>query len=317
MEKFDRKRGYDAKKNNKIGINLRMENFKNIGLVFLALCLSVMSCTEIPPFIDYSEPILLAKDTTYITSDVPQQVLKNVLIEDISGVQCNNCPKAADIAHEIQDKNDEGRVVVMTLHSNKYAVFTAPYADSEDTFNTVEATEIVSNLIGEPAGLPAGAIDRKLFSGQTSKVNQKYGTWETLVNQQLALDAKAEVDLELIKQENRKVIVNVKTTFVEADLTPVFLSIFIIESKIKSLQKMPDNTKNKDYVHYSILRKGVTNYAGLQLAESVEIGRVFEKGIEVEIPEKYNIDNCSIVVLINKNQGGNTEVVQCAEKHIE
>ncbi len=284
---------------------------------FWVTLLFFFGCTEVPPFIDYSEPILLAKDTTYITSDIPQSVLKNVLIEDISGVKCNNCPKAADIAHEIQGKNDEGRVVVMTLHSNRYGAFTAPYSDSKDTFNTVEATEIVSNLIGEPSGLPAGAIDRKLFDGKTSKVNQQYETWEAQVNEQLVLEAKAAVELEIINQGNRKIIANIKTTFVEDDATPVFLSVFIIENKIKSKQKLPDNTYDKDYVHYSILRKGVTNYAGTLLAQSVEAGRVFEKGIEIDIPEKYNIDNCAIVVLINKNQGGVTEIVQCAEKHIE
>ena len=97
----------------------------------------------------------------------------------------------------------------------------------------------------------------------------------------------------------------------------MFLSIFIVENKIKSKQKMPDNTYDSDYVHYSILRKGVTNYAGLKLAESVEVGRVFEKGIEINIPEKYDITNCTIVTLINKNQSGVTEIVQCAETQIE
>lgn len=289
---------------------------KKLGLIVIT-ALSILSCTEVPPFIDFSEPILLARDTTYITSDVPQQVLKNVLIEDISGVACNNCPKAAEIAHEIQAKNSQGRVVVMTLHSTKYAAFTAPFADSKDTFNTIEATEIVSNLIGEPTGLPAGAIDRKLFDGKTSKINQQYESWESQVDLQLTIGAKAKLELEVIKQQDRKVIANIKTTFVEEDQTPVYLSIFIIESKIKSKQKMPDNTYDKDFEHNSILRKGVTNYAGLLLAQSVEVGRVFEKGLEFEIPAKYNIDNCAIVALINKNVGNNTEIIQCAEQHIE
>ncbi|MFT7590111.1 MAG: hypothetical protein ACI9UJ_000018 [bacterium] len=284
--------------------------------IFIVIISSTLSCTEVPPFIDLSEPILLARDTTYISSDVPQQVLKNVLIEDISGVACNNCPKAADIAHEIQAANPN-RVVVMTLHSNKYGVFTRPFADSKDTFNTVEATEIVSNLIGEPSGLPAGAIDRKLFDGETSKINQNYETWGTQVDLQLALNAKVKLELEVIKQQDRKVIANVKATFTEQDETPVYLSIFIIESKINSKQKLPDNTYDKDFEHNSILRKGVTNYAGLLLAESVEVGRVFEKGVKIDIPAKYNIDNCAIVVLINKNSGNNTEVIQCAEQHIE
>lgn len=292
---------------------------KKLGLITILFAL--ISCSEIPPFIDYSEPVLLATDTTYITANLPQNVKKNVLIEDISGVKCNNCPKAADIAHEIQDKHPD-RVVVLTLHSKNYGAFTAPYPDSKDTFNTDEATQIVSNLIGDPTGLPAGAIDRKLFPGKTSKINQQYETWETQVNEQLALTPKAALELEVIKQSGRSVIANVKATFLEEDLTPTYLSVFVIESHIKSKQKMPDNTFQSDYEHNSILRMGVTNYAGIKLADNVEVGRVFEKGFVFELPEKYNMDECEVVVLINKNEkkpdnSTLTEIIQCIEKPIE
>ncbi|MFT5723065.1 MAG: hypothetical protein ACI9JN_000170 [Bacteroidia bacterium] len=289
---------------------------KKLNLIWIVVIL--FGCKEVPPFIDRSAPIVLASDTTYITTDIPQNIKKNVLIEDISGVRCNNCPKAAVIAHDIQERNDPGRIVVLTLHSNKNGGFTMPFenGESKDTFNTIEATEIISTLIGEPIGLPAGAIDRKLFEGETSKVNQKYATWESQVNLQLALEAKAKLELEVIKKSGRTVVANVKTTFAEADATPVYLSIFIVESKIKSKQKLPDNTYDKDFVHNAILRKGVTNYAGIELAQSVEIGRVFEKGFEFEIPEKYIMDNCTIVVLVNKNDPESTEIIQCIEMPI-
>lgn len=288
---------------------------------FLIFIILLFGCTEVPPFIDYSQPILLATDTTYITSDIPQNVKKNVLIEDISGVRCNNCPKAAEIAHDIQDKYPN-RIVVLTLHSNNYAAFTAPYPESKDTFNTDEATQIVSNLIGEPTGLPAGAIDRKVFAGKTSKINQQYESWESQVIEQMAIIPKADLQLEIIKQSGREIIANVKATFLEEDPSPTFMSVFIIESHIKSKQKMPDNTYDKDYLHNSILRKGITNFSGLKLADNVEVGRVFEKGFVFELPEKYDIEYCSMVVLINKNeklQDGSfyTEVIQSTEKSIE
>ena len=285
-------------------------------LSFLAVVIFLFGCTEVPPVIDFSEPVLLATDTTYITRDLPQNVKKNVLIEDISGVRCNNCPKAADIAHDIQDKYPN-RIAVLTLHSNRYGPFTAPYPESKDTFNTVEATEIVSNLIGEPSGLPAGAIDRKVFAGKTSKINQQYETWESQVVEQLALTPKADLELELIKQQGREIIANVKATFLAEDPSATYLSVFIVESHIKSKQKMPDNTYDKDYLHNSILRKAVTNYAGVKLADNVEVGRVFEKGFVFTIPEKYDINYCSIVVLINKSEQATTEVVQSIEKSIE
>ncbi|MBO6515079.1 MAG: Omp28-related outer membrane protein [Bacteroidia bacterium] len=278
------------------------------------LVVVVLSCKETPPFIDYSEPILLSKDTTYVTSDLPKNPLKNVLIEDISGVKCNNCPKAAEIAHDIQVKHDEGRVVVLTLHSNNFGVFTGPYSDSRDTFNTDEATLIVDNLMGSITGLPAGSIDRKVFSGQTQNIISAYESWETYVNIQLNEKPKAWIDLEVLKKEERTYITNIKSTFLEKDETPVFLSIFITESKIESKQKMPDNSYDNEFEHNSILRKAITTYSGLKLADNIDsVGRVFEKGLEIDIPSKYNIDNCSIVVLINKIDPNNKQVIQCVE----
>jgi len=142
----------------------RLYTLKILGLILIAL---FASCSEVPPIIDHSEPVLLATDTTYISAEVPRGTLKNVLIEDISGVQCNNCPKVADIAHQIKEDEGEGRVVVMTLHSKKFGIFTNPFSDSQDTFNTDEATQIVDNFVGNINGLPAGSIDRKVFEGNT------------------------------------------------------------------------------------------------------------------------------------------------------
>ncbi len=286
---------------------------KLTGFFFLAV-LCLFSCQEVPPFIDFSEPILLLKDTTYVTKDIPSNAIKNVLIEDISGVKCNNCPKAAEIAHNIQSKNEKGRVVVMTLHSKNFGIFTDPFADSQDTFNTDEATLIIDNLMGDITGLPAGAIDRRVFEGETQNIISAYGAWESFVDIQLKEKPKVVIDLEVIKKENRLFVANIKTTFLKEDQTPVFLSIFITESVIESKQKMPDNSYEKDFEHNAILRKGITIFSGLKLADEIlEIGRVYEKGLEIYIPEKYVLKNCSIVVLINKVDADNKEVLQCAE----
>ncbi len=291
----------------------------NVRRIVLALCIctGVLSCKEVPPLIDFSEPILLARDTTYVTTDIPQNPLKSVLIEDVSGVKCNNCPRAAIIAHDVQKKYAEGRVIVMTLHSNDFGAFTSPYADSKDTFNTAEATQIIQDLyIGNVAGLPTGCIDRKVFDGETQSL-LAYAKWETKVDEQLLETPKVLVDVEIIRKPGRTIIANVKATFLEDDATPVYMSVFITESHILSKQKMPDNTYDKNFEHNFILRKGVTTFSGLRLAESVEVGRVFEKGFEIDIPEKYKIENCSIVVLINKIGATSNEVLQSAEGQID
>lgn len=283
------------------------------GSAVLVFLISLMACVETPPFIDYSKPILLSRDTTYSVSPIPPPQLKNVLIEDISGVRCVNCPEAAEIAHDIVDKHAKGRINVLTLHSTKFAVYTRPIID---TFNTKEATDIIHNLIGEPLGLPIGAVDRKIFAGKTDPLLSP-ATWESYVNQQLLLDPQANLELSVIPNKaNRTAIVNIKVTVLEPIADPVHLSIFISESHIKSPQKTLQGEVS-DFEHNFILRKGITSYNGLKLADNLTAGTVFEKGFEVSIPDKWVYDNCEIMVLVNKVKSEDNVVLQSASKSLK
>jgi len=49
------------------------------------------------------------------------------------------------------------------------------------------------------------------------------------------------------------------------------------------------------------------------LGSDFETGRVFEKGFEVELKDKYVPENTAIVVLLHYADGANTEVIQCTE----
>lgn len=92
-------------------------------VALLASCaLLIVACKEIPPYIDYTVPVP-SKDTSYIASSVPPAQHKAVLIEDITGVRCNNCPQAAQQALAIQTAKTEDSVVVMALYSADYNSF--------------------------------------------------------------------------------------------------------------------------------------------------------------------------------------------------
>lgn len=277
------------------------------------------SCNEVPPRIDFSEPILLARDTSYITYDVPGNPPRNILLEDVSGVNCQRCPRAAEIAHELKDRYPE-RVIVMTEHPEPgggFGPLVAPFNDSQDSFNTKEATDIVANLIQNVGSLPNGAINRKDLLGNGSLALPKYETWKSHVENELSEKAEVDLKVELIPKDNRTVVANIKTTFLNALDHQVLLSVFLTESHIISKQFMPDRSMNYDYEHNFILRKGITHSQGLPLSPSVEKGRVIEKGFEIEIPERFKPENCSIVVLVHELDGENREVLQCQEKKVK
>jgi Outer membrane protein Omp28 len=291
--------------------HLKLSNWLVLGLT-LFLILS-NGCKEVPPFINYEPEILLANDTTYLLTSAPVAEDKNLLIEDISGVRCINCPAAAEMAHMIKTNNPEGRVVVLTLHTNKYGIYTRPITD---TFNTIEATLILDNLIGLPLGLPAGALDRKIFDGKTDAVLAPPSLWESYANQQLALKTKANLEFELIvNKESRSVIANIKATFLEDFADGAYLSVFLSESFINSDQLTPDGY-DEEFEHNFILRKGITPYNGILLASEIEANRVFEKGFEFEVPDNLKFDNCNVVVLINKFKVGENDVIQSMEKSL-
>ena len=66
----------------------------------LSLCSIALfvSCEEEPPYIKFTEKPLL--DTVYM-SPAPNAQAKKALVIDVTGVRCNNCPRAAKVAKDL------------------------------------------------------------------------------------------------------------------------------------------------------------------------------------------------------------------------
>lgn len=279
-------------------------------LTFVIIAASFWACKEIPPFINYSPDIELTKDTCYVVTDIPAKEEKSVLIEDVSGVRCVNCPEAAEIAHELK-KDHPGRVVVVTLHPTSNANLTTTISGN-DTLNSQEAENIYQNLIGGAQGLPTGSVDRKKYTGE-SRIAVSPTSWTGYTNDQMATDARVNLELNITASKaDRTAKLDVKTTFTEEDASPVFLTIMVLESELVQPQ-ITRSGQVDDYVHHDILRYTHTNYSGLKLADDVTKGLVCEKGFELTIPEKYNLDHVAIAVMVNKVDADNKEILQVKE----
>ncbi|MBI1306268.1 MAG: Omp28-related outer membrane protein [Bacteroidetes bacterium] len=296
--------------------NMHWNRIKTLTL-FVAFA-SIIACKEIPPFIDYSVPIQLSRDTTYLTTSTLPTQARNVLIEDISGDKCVNCPTAAAIAHSIKENNDEGRVVIMTLHTWKLSNLTAPLG--KDTLNTDDATNIIQTLIiGDIQGLPNGSVNRKIYDGKTEALLNPT-SWESYANQDLNTQSDIYAELELIPDKaNRSVIANVKIISLKEINEPLNMTLALTESHIIGPQETKPGSQVvivEDYEHNFILRKTITNYGGINLAQSFERGRTFEKGFEFTLPAKSNFDNCTVVLLIHKTGATDKQVLQVVEANL-
>ncbi len=113
-----------------------MKKLYNIILIVLIFS----ACKEQGPFIDFTpKKVKLPGDTDYFNTNLPIPQLHNILLEDITGVKCPNCPNAHVVAKNISDANP-GRIVIAALHPSSFGFtdqcwFTHELTKEKDKFN--------------------------------------------------------------------------------------------------------------------------------------------------------------------------------------
>lgn len=278
-----------------------MMNSKNLikltgFAIFTALTIFFMGCEEEPPFIDTTPRKNILKDTTYITTNLPPAQDKVVVVEDISGVNCVNCPAAAVKAEALKDANPT-RVAVVTLLPTKniLGTFTDPkgiYAD----LGTPKVDQLIS-FTSIPSGLPSGMINRH---DNGNGITMPYQLWDNPMAIELAKSTVVNIDLSSSYNDaNRELIIssNVIYTANHSDSLQD-LTIMLVESDIIGKQK--DRTGDvPDYVFKHVLRDFATNAVGDPLNAKIEEGRVFEKQFSLTLDPSWDISNCEIIAMVH------------------
>jgi hypothetical protein len=93
---------------------------------FVFVIVFIIGCNETPPIIDFSEKNSDLLDTTYIVSPIPSSVSTMIFVEDLTGVRCSNCPKAAEKIKEIKVANP-GNVVAIGAYPGTLKNFMDPW----------------------------------------------------------------------------------------------------------------------------------------------------------------------------------------------
>lgn len=270
---------------------------KRIVFTIALLVFILQACEEVPPYIDFTAKAQ-AKDTTYVNSTVPKAQFKAVLIEDITGVRCNNCPDAAQKAKDIITAKTEDSVVAMALYTSDMPTLTGPYAGYPILTSNI-STQMVQAL-GLPSAIPNGYIDRHIFAPQTVRYNT-YTSWPSLVNQRLN-GSTTPVNITFEKTLNgRKLSLKIKLEYTQSVSDVHKVAIYLTESGIISNQLMKSG-ENHTYVHNHVLRGVLSNQMlGDVLNAPLVPGRTFEKLFEYDIPASYNIDNCHLVCVVSNS----------------
>lgn len=283
-------------------------------LIFLFVALAFWSCDKIE---DPLKPVVFSCGECQASVDDPFITEPNVLIEEFTGHTCNNCPNAALVAKAIKEDNP-GRVNIIGIHAGPLASPTPP--DYPSDFVTDDGNQLWN--WDKPLGVPVGRVNR--FDYGDLSFNKLSSTWETEASA-IIQNSQARIGMILetvVDTTTRELCLQVKFKAME-DLTSRTTSLrwsaYLTEGSIVAPQKMPDNSKNKDYVHEHVFRDAINGDAWGQLIQDFTGAQdeVTCQTVSYIISEEWVIDNCEVVVFVHDdhNVGGNGEILQVlAEK---
>lgn len=291
---------------------------KKLLILIAFASIILVSCKEEGPYINFREPDTDTGliDTTYIAAAAEASQLKNVLIEDFTGVQCLNCPKAA-LKLDTIIRTNSGRVFGIAVHTPNS--FGAPMSGSKEDYRTSEDSNIW-NYMFNSSTQPAGAVDRVKYPGE-SQILTAYGSWVSYVNQRLAIGI-SPVNIHLMTEYDivEKVHeVYVTVFFNQTNTFANYLSVTLVEDSIIDWQKMPGTGQiDSYYVHNHVLRKMLTPYNGLKLMDNPEQKRVFMKEFWIKPKPTWNLKHMKVIAFVSKWDGLNDyEVFQTEEIEVK
>ncbi|MGB0916116.1 MAG: Omp28 family outer membrane lipoprotein [Flavobacteriales bacterium] len=243
---------------------------------------------------------------------------RNVLIEDYTGHTCGNCPRAAEVLHDLE-LTYGSRIIPLAVHVGFFAETqgSAPAPYSTD-FRTPAGNEWNSEFGNSAQGLPNGMINRRQEGGGYV---QSYTAWTAQVANILEEEPDASIGLDLTYEEaTRTVNVDVDVTaFNDLNSGPYNLILCLTEDSIIDWQKDYDpalaDENLEDYVHMHALRTNFNGTWGDQIGTgSIGAGTVISNTYSLVLDDAWDHHHCNVVAFIY--QTGNKEVVQADYRHI-
>ncbi len=263
---------------------------------------------------------LISKDTTYVTNNIEQAQTKKVLIEELTGVRCPNCPQGTTMLKSFVQQYPD-RIIVAAIHSG---FLTEPLNNSKYDFRNEDADALrLSFPDGDPPK-PSATFDRTKIVGGVN--DGKYfvikgggSDWQNALTPLLSKQTPVNIHLNSSYDvTENKVSVGVKIHFTENVNDKLALTLYILESgKIDAQDSSSYEIPNYEFEH--VLVKSITAPAGepiLDTLNSIEKGRVLEKYLSfkpnISGPNAWNIDKCMIVAIVHKT-GASREVLHAEE----
>ena len=243
------------------------------------LCVLCGACD----YIDEDERLIYVK---------PVAIGRTVLIEDFTGQNCLNCPKATEVIAGLQKSYGDSCVVAVAIHSGDFGYMRG------DRNRPYPLTTDMGDAYFQHWGLssqPVGMVNRQAPSD--------YANWGTQVFEQLQQTAR--VDLRVVSSydnESRQVDITVYSMGMDGKVFGK-LQLWLTEDNITEGQRMPDGVWNKEYTHNHVFRDAVNGAWGSDY--NIVEGYIQTEEFSYTIPEDKDWvpENMHIVTFVYTNEG--------------
>jgi len=258
------------------------------------LCLMMLSCEEEGPAVILDEAETLS-DTTYVTSTIPIAQDKVVLIEELTGVRCPNCPDGHQEVETIL-ANNPGRVLAVAVHTP----FLGQPFPGEPSLITQSGIDMES-IFGGYDGKPASLIDRINYPGEQYRF-LGLPQWVIRVNERMMETSLVNIDVSSTLSSNgNSGVISASMIYTGAASDHRF-GILLTENQVPTTQ-IVGSIEVEDYEQEHVLRRYITPVSGQALEASLEAGRVFEKEFAFDLEEGWNSDNMEVIIWVSDANG--------------
>jgi hypothetical protein len=231
--------------------------------------------------------------------------LQNVLIEEYTGVRCQNCPAGARLLDELKNIHKE-RLVILSIHGGFFAQPTN--AENKLTLDNSFGKDLI-RIFNQPQGYPSAIVNRKAFDGALFAGGN---SWAGYINNELKIQPSIHISLKVNKNANSHTMsILAGITLLSPSTTdPQFISIALAENNIKDAQLTPTGV-DVNYIHQHVMRKFITPVQGNAMP-SLILNETKSINFNTNIPSEWNINELYVVGIVHKG-APNYEVIQVAE----
>jgi hypothetical protein len=216
-------------------------------------------------------------------SQSPQN--KNVVLEELTGINCQYCPDGHKRAQDISNANP-GRVILVNVHAGGFA-------PNNPNLKTTDGDAL--DVFLEPEGYPAGSVQRTKFGSETFLATSR-ANWTGQVSARLAEVSPVNVAMNAtLDAATRQLTINVEMFYTtpEAAGTMHYLNVGILQNnwegpQVGSALNPGSVLPNGNYLHQHIFR-GFIN-AGGTWGEAIDASQtgVITKTITYTLPASLN-----------------------------